>query len=191
MLAMQYGFTLPADYDMAVVRRRIAERGHLTDAFPGLAFKAYLHASRDGGLLPSAENLYAPFYLWDHNGGLNEFLAGEGFTQLTRAFGWPSVRWWSMWHVVLSSRLGQARYASRELLQLAPYAALGSRRRRESDAAEQSLGEGALAALVGFEPATWSLVRLRLWREPRPELAYADCQLYEVGHLSIPAEIPA
>jgi hypothetical protein len=46
MLAMQYSFTFPADYDMAIIERRIAENGHRLDGFPGLLFKAYLYARR-------------------------------------------------------------------------------------------------------------------------------------------------
>jgi hypothetical protein len=46
MLTMQYRIALPADYDMAIIRKRIADRGHLTDALPQLAFKAYLYADR-------------------------------------------------------------------------------------------------------------------------------------------------
>ena len=61
MIAMQYSFTLPADYDMAIVHRRIAEKGHLLDDFPQLHFKAYLSAQRDDESLASRENLYAPF----------------------------------------------------------------------------------------------------------------------------------
>ena len=40
MLAMQYGFVLPADYDMGIGRRRIAEKSHLLDQFPRRRFKA-------------------------------------------------------------------------------------------------------------------------------------------------------
>ena len=46
MIAMQYSFTLPADYDMSVIDRRIADTGPLLDGFPGLKFKAYLVARR-------------------------------------------------------------------------------------------------------------------------------------------------
>ncbi|CAI0691623.1 Uncharacterised protein [Serratia marcescens] len=49
MLAMQYRFTLPADYDMAIVRRRIADFGHRLDACPQLIVKAYLYAQRSEG----------------------------------------------------------------------------------------------------------------------------------------------
>jgi hypothetical protein len=34
MIAMQYSFALPADYDMAIVDRRIAEKGHSSTIFP-------------------------------------------------------------------------------------------------------------------------------------------------------------
>ena len=71
MIAMQYTIALPADYDMAIIRRRIADKGHLLDDFPGLAFKAWLHAARDDNELPSRDNLYAPFYLWRDSAGMN------------------------------------------------------------------------------------------------------------------------
>ena len=62
MIAMQYSFTLPADYDMGIIDRRIRDRGPGTDGLPHLGFKAYLSARK--GEFGSAENLYAPFYLW-------------------------------------------------------------------------------------------------------------------------------
>ena len=31
MIAMQYTFTLPADYDMGIIEKRIADNGHLMD----------------------------------------------------------------------------------------------------------------------------------------------------------------
>lgn len=46
MHAMQYEITLPADYDMDVIRHRVATRGHLLDDFPGLGIKAYLMRER-------------------------------------------------------------------------------------------------------------------------------------------------
>lgn len=41
MHAMQYEITLPGDYDMGIIRRRVAGRGAATDAFSGLGLKAY------------------------------------------------------------------------------------------------------------------------------------------------------
>ena len=45
MYAMQYEIALPADYDMAIIRRRVATKGPLLDTMPGLGLKAYLIAS--------------------------------------------------------------------------------------------------------------------------------------------------
>jgi hypothetical protein len=39
MLAKQYSIALPADYDMGIVRERVATRGSALDALPHLGFK--------------------------------------------------------------------------------------------------------------------------------------------------------
>jgi hypothetical protein len=92
MQAMQYEITLPADYDMGIIHRRVAEKGHLTDALPGLALKAYL--VRERGTDGSPVNQYAPFYLWNSAAGMNAFLWGPGFRGLSQDFGRPAVRSW-------------------------------------------------------------------------------------------------
>ncbi len=81
MSAMQYSFTLPSDYGMSIIRRRIEAKGHITDGFPQLVFKAFLHAGRDARRNHATENLYAPFYQWDRPEGMNRFLGSQGFTQ--------------------------------------------------------------------------------------------------------------
>ncbi|MEV5342921.1 DUF4865 family protein, partial [Streptomyces sp. NPDC052676] len=77
MHAMQYEITLPADYDMDVVRARVARVGHALDDWEGLGFKAYL--TRERGVWGSPVNQYAPFYLWNTVRGMNSFLWGGGF----------------------------------------------------------------------------------------------------------------
>ena len=111
MIATQYGFTLPVDYDMNIIERRIREKGHLLNGFPDLRFKAYLSAERRKG---SAENLYAPFYLWDDPAGVDNFITGPGFAALTRDFGWPVVKTFVVWHAALGQDLSEARVACRE-----------------------------------------------------------------------------
>jgi hypothetical protein len=179
MIAMQYSFTLPADYDMAIIDRRIAERGGTTDNFPKLLFKAYLTARRGED---SAENLYAPFYVWREPEGLSNFLCGPGFAALTSAFGWPEVATWVVWRAATSPEIAAAQYATRELLTTEPYAPLADLRRRESDDAAADVAKGALASVAAFEPTTWTRVRFRLWREKRA--AEGGMQVYRVGHIS-------
>jgi hypothetical protein len=46
MYASQYELTLPADYDMGVIRDRVARGGRLLDDRAGLGLKAYLIRER-------------------------------------------------------------------------------------------------------------------------------------------------
>lgn len=184
MIAMQYSFTLPADYDMSILDRRIAEKGPLLDNFPDLTFKAYLTA-RAGDESGSQENLYAPFYLWTREQGLSAFLCGDGFANVTKAFGWPPVKTWVVWQARLSERVAQAAFATREILATPPHAPLAELRQRDSEDAEGDVERGALASVAAFEPTTWTRVRFRLWGQ-RPAAAGAGVQTYKVGHMSVP-----
>lgn len=186
MIAMQYSFVLPADYDMAIIDKRIREKGHLFDGFPHLRFKAFLSARQQGGEFRSAENLYAPFYLWDEPEGINDFLSGPGFAAVTQSFGWPEVTIWSVWHAELAAdALAQARYATRSIAAIAPYSDVGHRRASAAAAAEADVKQGALASVAAFEPTRWSLVRFQLWRSLPDDLP-RDVQAYAVGHVSLP-----
>jgi hypothetical protein len=185
MIAMQYSIVLPADYDMSIIDRRIAERGHLTDGFPGLAFKAYLQARKEGSYPSNRDNVYAPFYLWNSPDGMNDFLCGPGFAGLAQSFGWPSVKTWSVWHAEASPGLADARFATRELAALPPHARLDELRASETEHARSKVTvQGALAALCGFEPTTWTAMRFALWAEPPRELDSPDTHVYAVGHVS-------
>jgi hypothetical protein len=179
-LAMQYSFTLPADYDMAIVERRIAEKGPALDGLPGLSAKAYLSARRGGA---QRENLYAPFYVWDDAAAMSGFLTGRGFAAVSAAFGWPQIRFWIVWRARLARDVEQARFATSEIAPIAPHAPLDALEAQENDAADQALDRGALAAVAGFEPTSWSRVRFRLWRKS-PERR-DGVALYDVGHVSL------
>ena len=195
MLAMQYSFVLPADYQMAIIRQRIADKGHLLDNFPGLIFKVYLSADRNGAQIPTQDNLYAPFYVWENNEAMNNFLCSAGFAGVTQAFAWPEVKTWSVWSSQQSAATGDlaaARYATREILAIPPHTALADWRQRESALAQQAVDEhGALSAVAGFDPTSWTLVRFRLWHDVPPAVASESLQSYEVGHISLPlVELP-
>jgi len=182
MIAMQYSFTLPADYDMSIIDRRIRDKGPLLDGFPNLGFKAYLSARH--GEFASPDNLYAPFYLWQKPEGASDFLCGPAFQTLAGAFGWPQVKTWIVWQAEVSPDIAAARFATREILQMEPYAPLADIRDAESAEAEAEVRAGALASIRGFEPTTWTRVRFRLWREI-PECG-EHMQAYRLGHLSLP-----
>ncbi|USX26568.1 DUF4865 family protein [Oxalobacteraceae bacterium OTU3CINTB1] len=182
MIAMQYSFALPADYDMAIVRTRIATKGPLLDDLPGLVFKAYLYAEHG----ESAENLYAPFYLWRDEESMHGFLNGPGFAGVARAFGWPSVRTWTPWHADVDADVRAARHATRSVHQIALYSDLATLRKQEEQWARDARERGALAVVIGFEPAAWTIVRFCLWRDAQPTDVTPAAQHYRVGHMSAP-----
>ena len=186
MLAMQYSFTLPADYDMDIIRRRIAAKGSVIDGLPGLGYKAYIYACRGEH---GPENLYAPFYLWHQSEAMSRFFGGSDiFANVTGAFGWPAVKLWSVLHTTTAPNARDARHLSRELLPIAPHTALTKLHEAELELAQAATTrQGALAAVTGFDPTTWTLVRTRLWRERPTDLARPGTQLYELGYLSLGA----
>lgn len=174
MISMQYSFTLPADYDMDIIMRRIAEKGPALDDYDGLHFKAYLYT--DSGL----EKLYAPFYLWPDADQMQRFLDGPVFPGVARSFGWPSIKIWPVWNAYLTAEARQARFATREIAPIIPFSTIADVKAAEKDAIQ-----GALAGVSAFDPTSWTRLRFRLWRD-RPDLPAA--QLYSVGHISQPKD---
>ncbi|WP_455873807.1 DUF4865 family protein [Rhizobium yanglingense] len=182
MIAMQYGFTLPADYDMTIIDRRIRDKGPMLDGFSNLGFKAYLSARK--GEFGSRENLYAPFYLWKQPEGASDFLTGPGFEALTQSFGWPKVRHWMVWNAEVAD-LRAAKFASCDILPIPAYAQLAEIRKEEVTRSHaEAARRGVLASISAFEPSGWSLVRFTLFRD-MPLISNGD-QIYRVGHVSLP-----
>ncbi|MBV2156240.1 DUF4865 family protein [Kitasatospora sp. SUK 42] len=195
MHAMQYEITLPADYDLGIIRKRVAERGHLLDAHPGLGLKAYL--VRERGQDGSPVNQYAPFYLWRTAEGMNGFLWGPGFRGLSADFGRPAVRHWlgaglsrgarAQGVRAGDARIGDARTeppttATRETVRLPETA-------DPAEAVERALAELPVhsdlhTAAVAVDPSRWELLRFALWHGPAPEEVPGT--RYRVLHLSRP-----
>ncbi|MFE5580962.1 DUF4865 family protein [Kitasatospora sp. NPDC056531] len=180
MHAMQYEITLPADYDMGVIRKRVADKGHLLDAHPGLGLKAYLvrERGRDG----SPVNQYAPFYLWHTAEGMNSFLWGPGFRGLSADFGRPAVHHWLGAGLAGGSRTAAPTSATRVTVRLPETA-------DPAEAVERALSElpdhpALHTAVVAVDPSRWELLRFALWHGPAPE--DEPGARYQVLHLSRP-----
>jgi len=184
MIAMQYSIVLPADYDMAIIDRRIHDKGPALDGFPHLRFKAYLTARKQSGSSADSENLYAPFYLWDQPEGMNDFLCGPGFATMSGDFGWPIVRTWSVWHAELGEDLRRAKFATRTETSIRPHVNLSMLRQEAVAEARRAVDQGALAAVAAFDPAGWTMVQFRLWQD-FPKLD-DGAQSYSVGYVALP-----
>lgn len=184
MHAMNYRITLPADYDMKIIRHRVATRGHLLDDFPGLGQKAYL--MRERGVDGSPVNQYAPFYLWNTPEGMNSFLWGPGFQNVVNDFGRPVVEHWTGLGFVRGPSFPSApRAAGRRSQQIAPGedpAAAVSRALEEL--AETATRPGLHSAALLIDPRHWELLRFTLWQDVAPGAPGEE--RHEVLHLSKP-----
>jgi hypothetical protein len=178
---MQYEVTLPGDYDMGVIRERVARRGAALDDFAGLGLKAYL--IRERGVDGSAVNQYAPFYLWQSPAGMNRFLwGGGGFQGIVRDFGRPAVRRWAGVALLHGPEFTAVpRAATRRTERLPDHVdpALSV----ERALAELSVVPGVHSTALAVDPYTWELVRFTLWADEAPP----EGDRFRVLHLSAPA----
>ncbi|MER6347240.1 DUF4865 family protein [Streptomyces sp. NPDC001595] len=183
MHAMQYEVTLPADYDMDVVRARVARLGHLLDGWEGLGFKAYL--MRERGVDGSPVNQYAPFYLWNTVEGMNAFLWGGGFQGLSDDFGRPAIRQWTGLAYEEGRAAGAAaRVAVRDRRPVPEGAAVGEAAEEAVRAAARLAAlDGAVCAAAAVDTGRWELVLFSLWARDAPR---TDGEVFQVLHLSAP-----
>jgi hypothetical protein len=183
MHAMQYELTLPADYDMDIIRGRVARVGHLLDDWDGLGLKTYL--MRERGRHGSPVNQYAPFYLWNTVEGMNRFLWGGAFQGLVGDFGRPAVRQWTgLAHEEGRAAPGRAAFAVRRR-QPVPDGAEMAVLMEEAVAETRRLAgeDGAVLAAAAVDPHRWELVHFSLWEHDTPK---AEGDLFQVLHVSAP-----
>jgi hypothetical protein len=186
MLALHYQITLPADYDMQIIRTRVATRGHALDDYPGLAFKAYL--IREAGIDGSPVNQYAPFYVWHDPDAMGRFLwGGDGFGGIVRDFGRPSAPTW----IVLAAGQGPAggsapRFATRRTDTLPAFSDPQPTAEACRTQLAAKLTEPAVhSSVIAIDPRTWETVFFTLWDRTPPE---RQADRYEVLHLSRPTQ---
>jgi hypothetical protein len=184
MYAMQYEIGLPADYDMQIIRRRVATKGPALDNFPGLGLKAYLIRERGNDGAPV--NQYAPFYLWASIDGMNRFLwGGGGFRAIVDSFGRPAVRHWTGVACLTGPALAATpRTATRhsepipadaDPADVVEQARIALRQRAQT--------AGVHSSAFAIDPRNWELVHFTLWERDAPD---AVAIRYQVLHVSSP-----
>lgn len=185
MHAMQYELTLPADYDMDVIRDRVARKGHLLDDWEGLGLKAYL--MRERGSDGSPVNQYAPFYLWNTVEGMNAFLWGGAFQGISNDFGRPSVRQWTGVAYEEGGAAGSPpRLAVRHRQPVPDGMELSAVMEDAVRETARMAGEsGAVLAAAAVDTGRWELVHFSLWVHDAPK---AEGDVFQVLHLSAPGQ---
>jgi len=171
MQAMQYVIKLPADYDMAVIRHRVATRAAALDGFPGLGLKAYLIRDKQ----------YAPFYLWNDPDGMNRFLWTGGFRGIVTDFGRPTVRHWIGLAYAAGSRSELPTTATRHVIAVPEDV---DPQRFVTEAVEHLDPTGSYCTALAVDPDRWELVRFTLWAGEPGEGTPGT--RYEVLRLNVP-----
>lgn len=186
MLTLHYPITLPADYDMSTIRRRVAERHAPFDTLAGLGFKAFLIRERITG---AHVNEYAPFYVWTQPFGARDFLLGPKFDAVVQSFGRPTA----FEGIVTALHLNgdqeafrAARSMTVERFSLRPGIDLANWAVDENELHLARIDEvGLLARVVSLEAGSWTAVRTELWAGA--DIAHtATAARYEVLHVSTP-----
>ena len=183
MHAMQYELTLPADYDMDIIRTRATGRGPGLDDFPGLGLKAYL--MRERGVDGSPVNQYAPFYLWNTPEGMNSFLWGPGFQGLVDDFGRPEVRHWACLSYEEGVAAGSTPLVAVRRRQSVPEGVRFSEVTAEAVREAERLAalDGAVCAAAVVDPRHWELVHFSLWDHDTPK---APGEVFRVLYVNSP-----
>jgi hypothetical protein len=187
MIVKQYTVTLPADYDMQIIRKRIALKGPAFDDFPGLGVKVFMIRQKDR--FGAESNQYAPVYLWPSVKPMWAFIAGEGFRGIVDSFGWTPIRYWLGLAYACAADIDwrALRSVTREEAMIQPGADLPALRARENHAARDAVaaGSGLVARAVGVDTDRWALVRYDYWTCEQSSLP-AGAWSYEALHVSAP-----
>ncbi len=189
MIGMQYIFSLPDDHDMGTIRNRVAERGHLFDKLEGLFEKAVLISEK--GVAGASKNSYAPFYLWNHDEAIGNFLVSDKFKAVSEAFGRPSVKTWLPLYMSIGpAKLGKPTLATKETIDIPPESDLEGMRRIEYKVHRQWAQHPANhSGFIGLNAETWQIVRFALWTGSPGSLPDGT-ERFEVVHLSAPGLHP-
>jgi Domain of unknown function (DUF4865) len=185
MIAKQYTTRLPADYDMQIVRRRVADRHAAFDELDGLGVKAWLITETAAG---ATANRYCSFYLWNEAEGIDRFLFGNGFAGILDSFGRPAVEHW----IGMDTRVGvaaSARCATREDVLVSADQDLRELREHECAWLDECVDDprGLVVAAVAIDPLRWQLVRLAVWSVGTADIVPSPAvTTYEALHLSRP-----
>ncbi|WP_084129693.1 DUF4865 family protein [Demequina sp. NBRC 110055] len=184
MIAMRYSIALPRDYDMTLIRRRVAERGHALDEYDGLVLKAYCMS--EVGVNGATANEYAPVYVWANTSRMGRFLwGGDGFQGIEADFGRPRVDLWPVASMHLNA--AGAREATTAVFTRAPahvdetWADAADRLRTDANAT--ALKRDARASVRALDAATGDAIGFDLLMG-RPRRT--DGHVYEVAHVSAP-----
>jgi hypothetical protein len=185
MLFAHYSIPLPADYDLARIRDRVAAKADHWDRRPGLVFKAFCVAERDAA--GTVHNAYSPLYVWANPDAFTDFLTGAEYAALSGSFGVVAVHTGAVLQLSVGSGPAPA-VAVRETRALTVPADLARLRHEEGVRHREAFADGSVhSRWVTLDSRTWTVSRYTLLHEaPPPLVSRPDVQLLQVLHFARP-----
>jgi hypothetical protein len=160
MFIVHYAHRLPANYDVGLIRKRAAERGHLFDALPELYFKGFL--LRERGQYGAIASEYSSLYLWRSDEGFRSFLVDGRYKSVTDSFGRPATET----RVALDARKGNgstARFLYKQEQDIPLDADLTSVFATEIERnGVRAKEKGTIVTAVGIDAQNWRVTRVVL-----------------------------
>lgn len=183
MIAMQYNIVLPSDYDMEIIKKRTQHNGHKTDGFLDLKMKAYLIAEKNK--YNNYQNQYAPFYLWEKEDGMNQFLLGGYFNNILNSFGWTQVHNWIVLHEYVKKTL-EPQYAAIQTMNISDFSDFSKMCNSEKNSFTSWVTDTATTAYItAYNPFTWSLCHYHMSTDlEKMKEVSKGCLIYDVYHIS-------
>ena len=161
MRSVQYSIPLDRDYAMEQIDERVRLRGHAFERLGGLALKAFLVQSAARGAI---RNCYAPFYVWENDSAITDFLGGPLFGGVVESFGRPSVVDRRVLEFAVVDPNVRPTVATFETTgsdhgsQASPLFQAEGRRHRSATTLP-----GLVAACTLVDTQAWTITRVRLW----------------------------
>ncbi|MCB4928918.1 DUF4865 family protein [Streptococcus mutans] len=171
MQAMRYDITLPSDYDMAIIRKRVQNTGYLMDHFPGLFFKVYLINEKQEGAFC---NSYSPLYIWKDTKGMNQFIFDGYFDNIIQSFGWQNIEIGITSSVELAKNFKQSRYVTEGIFNILPSLSL------KHSMTKETLTTNETGKVVIYNPDKWKKTIFTFY-EKKPQTL---CRCFEILHIS-------
>lgn len=168
MIAMQYKISLPDDYDMNVIRKRVQENGWKTDGFQDLRWKAYLISAK-------GRKEYSPLYLWKHQEGMNQFIFEGFYDNILNSFGWQKINVGIPAICILETNFDQSHYVI-ELEQ-------NITQTNHMKSLELAMNpEDCIGKVLIYNPDKWRYSEFYFFKEKPTAVEHG--KLYEILHLS-------
>ena len=182
MIIVHYAHRLPADYDLAALRRWLKERGAVWDAVPELYFKAFL--LREAGRFGAIANNFSSLYLWQQDQAFRDWLVRGGYKVVTDVIGRAEIETFFALDA-FRGKAGEARFLYRDDIAIPLDADLTNAFASEIALARERAGEpDVVSAVVGLDPRNWKFVRVLL--SDTEADAGARGIAYQIAHLSRP-----